>query len=278
MNYTPFIKRHFAVSVKTLWHDITNRGDPDEFKPNGSQIYHGYQGEGKSLSMYHATLKLMKRYPKAILASNLTLSGYRAVRTPVDKTKLDALISNPKFDSSSMYLYYETYDELIFLLRHLRNDKFGVIFNIDEIHNYFHSHDSKTMPMWVVQVFSQQRKQKLLILGTVQDWEDVIKAIRRQIDNLVECNRIGYFIMQAAVDPRTAEMQYGERSFTIRKKGMFFITKELREGTDTYHVIDSGREIMGGSDLAQPSDLTKKGNRKAVRENKTSKKLQISRG
>lgn len=276
MNYTPFIKRHFNVDFRTIWHDMTNRGDPDDFKPNGSQIYHGYQGEGKSLSMYHATQKLKRRYPKALLVSNLTLSGYRAVRTPVDETRMLALIRSPKFDPATMYIYYETYDELIMLLRACRNGSHGVIFNIDEIHNYFHSHDSKSMPMWVVQVFSQQRKQKLLILGTVQDWEDVIKAIRRQIDNLVECHRIGYFIFQAAVDPRTAEMQYGERSFTIRKKGMFFISKKLREGTDTLHVIDSGREIMGGMDLATPADLTAKGNRQAVKNAKISKKLAIS--
>jgi len=278
MNYTPYIKRHLGVSLGTIWHDLTNRPDPDEFRPNGSQIYHGYQGEGKSLSMYHATRKLKKRYPKALLVSNLTLSDFTGVKCPATPERLAALLDNPKFDRASMYIYYETYDELILLLRHCRNGKEGVIFNIDEIHNYFHSHDSKTMPMWVVQVFSQQRKQKLLILGTVQDWEDVIKAIRRQIDNLVECRRFGYFILQAAVDPRTAEMQYGERLFSVRKRGMFFINKKLREGTDTYHVIDSGREIMGGMDLAPAKDLTAKGNRKAVRESKTAKRLAISKG
>jgi len=271
MNYVQYVKRHLNISLPTIWHDLTNHDNPDLFKPNGSQIYHGYQGEGKSLSMYHATKKLKARYPRAILVSNLTLSGYHPVRIlnksgAVDESRLQALIA--QMDASKHYIYYESYDELITLLRNCRNGDYGVIFNIDEIHNYFHSHDSKNMPMWVVQVFSQQRKQKLLILGTVQDWEDLIKAIRRQIDNLIECHRVGYFIFQAAVDPRTAEMQYGERMFTIRKKGMFFISKKLREGTDTYHVIDSGREILGGADLEPVKNLTRKGAKKAVKANK----------
>lgn len=266
MNYVQYIKRHFNVSLKTIWHDITTKKDPDFFVPNGSQIYHGYQGEGKTLSMYHATLKLKKRYPKAVLISNLTLSKWKPVRvtTPEHLNKVLSLM-NPELH----YIYYETYEELIMLLRHCRNGSKGVIFNIDEIHNYFHSHDSKSMPMWVVQVFSQQRKQRLLILGTVQDWEDVIKAIRRQIDNLVECHRVSYFIFQQAVDPRTAELQYGERSFQIRKKGMFFISKELREGMDTFAVIDSGREILGGSDLMGDSvGLKSKENRSAIKKSK----------
>lgn len=268
MNYVPFIKRHFGINLKTLWHDATNRDDPDFFRPNGSQIYHGYQGEGKSLSMYHATKKLKHRYPKALLVSNLTLRDYRPVKAPTDPAMIGRYVQ--AIDASRQYLYYETYDQLIALLRYCRNGEKGVIFNIDEIHNYFHSHDSKSMPMWVVQVFSQQRKQKILILGTVQDWEDVIKAIRRQIDNLIECHRVGYFIFQAAIDPRTAEMQYGERSFTIRKKGMFFISKELREGTDTYHVIDSGREILGGLDGPGGSVL-KKENKSAIKKTKASR-------
>lgn len=267
MNYVQFVKRHLTISLPTIWHDITDKKDPDEFHPNGSQIYHGYQGEGKSLSMYHATLKLKKRYPRAVLVSNLHLADFKPVRCPKDEKMIPLYVE--RIDPVNQYIYYESHDELIMLLRTCRNGSRGVIFNIDEIHNYFHSHDSKAMPMWVVQVFSQQRKQRILILGTVQDWEDLIKAIRRQIDNLIEVHRVfGYFISQTAVDPRTAEMQYGERSFTVRKRGLFFISKKLREGTDTFHVIDSGREILGGGELEPVPDLTKKGNRRVIKKTK----------
>jgi hypothetical protein len=245
--YTPFIKKTYNFSLKTVWHDLFDKKDPNIFKPNGSQIYHGYQGEGKSLSMYHAMVKLKKRYPQSVLVSNLALRDYRPLRVSSAAQLLETLKT---MDTTKDYLFYESYQDLILLLRYCRNGEHGVIIMIDEIHNYFHSHDSKSMPMWVVQVFSQQRKQHLVILGTVQDWEDVIRAVRKQVDNLIACKRVGYVITQTAVDPRTAEMQFGERSFDVRKKGFFFITKNLREGTDTYLVINSGREIIGGNDLA----------------------------
>jgi len=263
-NFVPFIKRHFKIDISTIYQDITEKKDPNQFKPNGSQIFHGYQGEGKSLSMFHTTMKIKMRYPKAVLVSNVPLRDFKPIKVGLSLIELERVIKEVNF--SHYYLFYETYEELIFLLRNCRNGDYGVIFNIDEIHNYFHSHDSKSMPMWVVQVLSQQRKQRMVILGTVQDWEDVIKAIRRQVDNLIECKRIGYFIFNTAVDPRTAEMQYGERSFDIRKKGMFFISRKLREGTDTYHVINSGREILGGLDTGV--NLTQKGNKQAIQTNK----------
>jgi len=73
-----------------------------------------------------------------------------------------------------------------------------------------------------------------------------------RIGMLVRCPWGGCNVLetQTAVDPRTAEMQYGERSFDVRKKGFFWITKHIREGMDTYQVINSGREIIGGNDLA----------------------------
>jgi len=244
-NYTSYIKRFFNLDFATLYKDFKEKRDPDEFQPNGSQIYHGYQGEGKTLSMYHHFTKLKERYPRALVVSNLKLNNFKS-HQPKNLQELEAL--HGVLDTKKEYLLFGEYDELVLHLRNTRNGKFGVIFLIDEIHNYFHSHDSKSMPMWIVQVFSQQRKQRLIILGTVQDWPDVIKAVRRQVDNLIECKRIGYVIRNYAVDPRTIENQYGEQVASVRKKGFFFITEKLRKGFDTFQVINSGREIMGGAE------------------------------
>lgn len=246
-NYHGFIKRYFNVSPKTMFSDLRTKNDPDNFKPNGSQIYYGYQGEGKTISMFHHAMKLKKRYPKSLIVTNLVLKKLSSVYVTNETDLKEKLLS---IDPEKEYFLFQTHEELILHLRNTRRGHLGVIFMIDEIHNYFHSHDSKSMPMWVVQVFSQQRKQRLVILGTVQDWEDVIKAIRRQVDNLIECKRFGYIIRNVAIDPRTFEMQYGEKVADIRKKGFFFITNEIRDGFDTFQVINSGREIMGGNDLA----------------------------
>jgi len=246
-NYTGVLKKYMNMSLKTIWKDIRTKPDPDKFVPNGSQIYHGYQGEGKTLSMFHHAMKLKQKYPKSLICSNLQLLNMSAL-TVKNEQELQQTI---KFmDMTKEYILFQSHEDLILLLRSARNGHKGVIFMIDEIHNYFHSHDSKSMPMWVVQVFSQQRKQHLIILGTVQDWPDVIKAIRQQIDNLISCKKIlGYIIINTAVDPRTAETMYGETKFDVRKRGFFFITEAIRNGFDTFQVINSGREIMGGEDL-----------------------------
>lgn len=246
--YQGFIKKMLNIDLKTIFKDTFGKKDPDEFRPNGSQIYHGMQGQGKTLSMmYHGLFKVKRKYPKAILVTNLHLRDYEPLKATnlADLTELLEVI-----DSETQYLQFESYDELVLLLRYARptNPVHGMIFMIDEIHNYFHSHDSKSMPMWIVQVFSQQRKQKLLILGTVQDWEDLIKAIRRQIDNLIACSRHGWLITNAVVDPRQFENNYGEMTAPVKKFGFFWLTEEIRTAYDTYQVIQSGREIFGGND------------------------------
>jgi hypothetical protein len=247
--YISFIRRFLNADVKTIWKDTFDKKDPNVFKPNGSQIYHGMQGKGKTLSMvYHGLFQVKSKYPRAMLVSNLYLRDFK----PVKANNLDELrLILETFDPTKEYLHFESYDQLTLLLKNARPKALtdGVIFMIDEIHNYFHSHDSKAMPMWIVQVFSQQRKQHLLILGTVQDWDDVIKAIRRQIDNLIACNRIGHLITNTVVDPREFENNYGERVAPVKKKGFFWLTEKVRNAYDTFQVINSGREIFGGADM-----------------------------
>lgn len=245
-NYTHFIKRYWNLSLKTIWNDVFGEKDPDEFHPSGSQIYHGYQGEGKTLSMYYHGMHVKAKYPKCLIVSNLNLKYLEPVEIK-DEEHLQRVLAN--IDTSTHYIRFQSYNSLILLLRRCRMGKYGVVFMIDEIHNYFHSHDSKNSPMWVVQVFSQQRKQYLVILGSVQMWPDVIKIIRDQVDNLTACRRLGHLILHTTVDPRDFENEYGEQIAPVKKKGWFWITKHTREGYDTYQVINSGREVMGGTDL-----------------------------
>jgi len=243
------IRRYLEPSFKTMWSDFNMKKDPDDFPFMGSQIYSGMQGEGKTLSMvYHGLFRVKRAYPKTILVSNLHLRDYEPVTLQTLEQWLEI---RPNFNPAKQYVLFESFDSLKFVLRHIRpeHDNHGVLFMIDEIHNYFHSHDSKSMPMWIVQVFSQQRKQKIMILGTVQIWEDVIKQIRDQIKNLVICSKFGYLMKQLVIDPKSAESRYGEVEYAVKKKGFFFRSAEIANSYDTFQVINSGREIMGGNDL-----------------------------
>lgn len=224
--YQKYIKKQIRFSIREKWKEITEKRDPELFKPIGSQIYFGYQGQGKTLSMVRHALKVKEQYPKAILVSNLQLKD-------VD------------------YVKFETFTELQHHFATLKNGKYGVIYLIDEIHNYFHSHDSRSIPLWIVQVFSQQRKNRVLVLGTVQMWKDVTKAIRDQIENLIQCQKFAGAIVNRVLDPREIEKVYGEEKIKVKKIGFFVPTTSLYEKYDTLQVINSGRSIFGQIDPIQ---------------------------
>ena len=166
--------------------------------------------------------------------------------------ELNKILQSDEFKSGLWqrynYIYYQPYDALLMLLKKARNGLWGVDFMIDEIHQYFHSHDSKSMPVWVAQIFSQQMKQYILVTGTVQKWENVIKALREQIQHLILSTRHGWWISQIVIDPEDIQNEYGETTAPIKKKGGFFMSKLVRESYDTLALIESGREIFGGGE------------------------------
>jgi len=268
MSYLGVIKKSFAVDFGTVYHDTFDKKDPHEFRATGSQIYHGRQRQGKTLGMVYGFHKLKRRYPRALTVSNIhlkyrigyeTQSKFRKYRAePFNEVRVSteqelvAITSLKAFRDGSWqrnnYIYYQSYDSLLMLLKKARNGKWGTIFMIDEIHQYFHSHDSKAMPVWVAQIFSQQMKQYILVLGTVQKWENVIKALREQIQHLILSTRMGWLIRQTVVDPEDIVNEYGEMTAPIKKKGHFFMSKLIRESYDTLALIESGREIFGGSE------------------------------
>lgn len=273
MGYLSFIKKHFSFEISTMWHDTFDRKDPHEFRATGSQIYHGRQRQGKTLGLMYGFHKLKRRYPKMLVVSNLTIkyliayekkklfgfipyrSAYKIPLIPVVVETYDdwlAIENLTAFKSGEWqkkhYVRYHTYDTLLMLLRRARNGLWGVDFIIDEIHQYFHSHDSKSMPVWVAQIFSQQMKQYILVTGTVQKWENVIKALREQIEHLILSRRTGWFIHQTVVDPEDIVNEYGEMTAPIKKQGRFFMSKLVRESYDTLALVESGREIFGGSE------------------------------
>lgn len=273
MSYLSFLRRRFSLSVPTIWGDLREKKDPNVFRATGSQVYHGRQRQGKSLSMINDMHRVKFRYPKVFILSNVAIK-YKV--TPVKRrlfgfipyvghikepfkrhdvateADLKKITQRADFISGEWqednYIYYRTYDTLIMLLRKARNGEWGTHFLIDEIHQYFHSHDSKSMPVWVAQIFSQQMKQFILITATVQKWENVIKALREQIAHLILCSRSGWWIRQVVVDPEDIENEYGEMTAPIKKIGGFFMSKLVRESYDTLALIESGREVYGGNE------------------------------
>lgn len=220
MSYHRVIKKNFRFSLREKWKEIRTKKDPNELPYIGSQLYFGFQGQGKTLSMVRHAHKIHKKYPKAIIVSNLQLNEIN-------------------------YIKFNTFDELMHLFKTLKNGTKGVIYLIDEMHNYFHSHDSKSIPLWIVQVFSQQRKNRVLVIGSAQMWKDVTKVIRDQLENIIECKKVAGIVFNQVLDPRQVEKVYGQERIKPKRLGFFIPTLSLYNKYDTLQIIDSGRSVFG---------------------------------
>lgn len=221
-NFTGVIKREWTPYIESLRDDMKARRDKDFFWPNGTQVYCGTQGQGKTISAVRHLIKLKERYPKAKVVTNLKLNVPWAAEV----------------------IGFQTMEELEKVLVGVNNDKFGVIYLIDEIHTYFNALDSKNIPMFVFTEISQQRKQRKLIIGTSQLFMRLAKPFREQCDNIVMCRTyFGVLTKQTAYDGMTIEQDFeGNLQGDVRKRGFFIHNRKIRNAFDTFQKVVSAQE------------------------------------
>ena len=235
--FTQFLKKDTKPRVDALRDDINARRNPNFFWPTGTQVYCGRQGSGKTVSAVKHLHDIKKRYPQAIIVSNIALTTYKAIDVSFG---LENILAG--MDKENDYIYFSTLDELAEVLTGVNNGFLGVIYVIDEIHTYFNALDSKNIPMWAFAEISQQRKQRKLIIGTSQLFMRMAKPLREQCDNIIICNTIGgIFTVQRAYDGMTIEQDYsGKLTGNHKKTGWFFHSRNLRKAFDTYQKVQSG--------------------------------------
>lgn len=273
MSYISSIKKEFRPRLSAFLADRRAAKDPDFFSYFGTQIYCGRQGSGKTISAVRAALRLKAKYPKAILVTNLSLSGYRAISASgylqmcyntqnrsrqdvqaspeyASATVTDPLTGsvehisdidarNSQFDPERDYIHFSEVQDLHTVLTQVNNGFYGVIYLIDEIHAYFNSLESKDTPITIFAEISQQRKQRKLILGTSQLFMRVSKALREQCDNIIICNTIaGCLTTLRTYDGMEIEQaRDGSLIGRIKKTGIFWHTVKDREVYDTFQKI-----------------------------------------
>lgn len=241
-NYLNVIKKEYRFYMESLKDDIASRRDPDYFWPSGTQVYCGRQGSGKTISAVRHVMRLKNRYPKALVVSNLLLNGVKKREFGGDKLVLKSLLK--EIEPSEEYIYFSDMADLEKVLVLVNNGKYGVIYLVDEIHTYFNALESKNIPMFVFTEISQQRKQRKLIIGTSQLFMRMAKPFREQCDSLIVCNtHFGLLTTQRAYDGMDLDQDYsGNLIGSVKKRGWFFHSRNIRASYDTYQKVVSGVE------------------------------------
>ena len=192
---------------------LKNR-NPEELDVTGITIFSGPQGSGKSLSMVHVYKKIIVKFPKAIVVTNLDIN----------------------FDVPNQIKKYEGFEDF-----KIENGIYGVIYILDEIHLILNSLESKGVPLSIIVELSQQRKQRKLILGTSQVYSRMAKPLREQIKNVVICrNLFNLFQINYLIDAfNSTEDSNGKLKFAKQKVSFFFHRKEDYLAYDTYKKMDN---------------------------------------
>lgn len=132
----------------------------ESFPYSGMWLFTGQQGSGKTLLLMHLVKQIVKEYPKCMLVSNISIFGMPCIP----------------------YRGIEDFDKYY-------NGADGIIYILDEIHILFNSLESAGMPLSTMQVWSQNRKNRRLILGTTQRFNRCAKGVREQTTFNYECRR-----------------------------------------------------------------------------------------
>lgn len=198
---------------KQLFYDVPRRyvtdlyqREPDFFKPHGIHMFCGEQGCGKTIACVEMMLRLQKMYPASRMITNFGVT-----------TENDELV---KWQQLLDYT----------------NEKKGVIVGIDEIQNWFMSGKNQ-LPEGMLEVATQNRKNRRVICCTAQVFTRVNKGLREQVTMVYEPHTfLGCFTV---VIKRKYRFDSEGQVMDSKIKGWYCFThtEELRNAYDTYKVI-----------------------------------------
>ena len=216
-----FLYKIFVKLPRQIVDDYFER-DPDFFPYQGCVIFEGRQGAGKTIGMVEFIMRMQNEYPKALCTTNLAY-----------------LNEDTELGDWRMLLNY-------------KNGIYGVIVAIDELQNWISSMDSKNFPPDMLEIITQNRKNRRILLGTAQNFYLLAKAIRSQATEVRRCTTIlGACTIVRRFEP-ILDSEGNVKEF--KKRGWYFFVhdKKLRDCYDTYKVIKRLTKV-GFQD--KPSDV-----------------------
>lgn len=202
-----FFRRLLVDAPRRIIVDLLER-DPEFFRFQGLHVFCGEQGSGKTIALVEMMMRMQKEYPKAKCITNL---GY-------------AYENRPLTDWRQLLTY--------------NNGKKGVIVGIDEMQNWFAS-GKNTLPAEMLEVVTQNRKNRRIIVATSQVFTRMAKGLREQCTLIYE----PITILGAVTWVRIRKPMLDSEGNVVKKvsRGSYFFvhSQELRDAYDTYKVIHS---------------------------------------
>lgn len=202
------------------------RDDKNAF-PTGSVVFYGYQGNGKTLSMVAYAFQIKKEYPKSVIFSNVRLFG-------IDYT----------------YLFS---DEDVKAALSYQNGKDGVLILLDEAHLYF---NKKTgIGLETLTAISQQRKDRRRIVFSSQIWEELDISLRKQVKDIVKCNRFLNMIILNYMDGETLSYNKLESQYEAKhvRYEIYKLNDEYYKRYNTYQKIVTNDEMIAPLSARAPT-------------------------
>lgn len=216
-----FLKNLFYLFPIRFVADLFSK-NPEFFSHQGCIIFVGRQGRGKTIAMVEQCLLWQKEFPKSKCLTNLSYAN--------------------QDDELSHWRQLIDY----------KNGIQGVICLIDETQNWFSSNQSKNFPPEMLEVITQNRKNRRVILGTAQCFNRLAKPLREQATEVRKC----YTIMGCVTIVHRVEPELDSTGDVVkwRHLGFYYFvhTDEIRQSYDTYKVIES----LGSSGFQEPRPET----------------------
>lgn len=199
------LKRLFVDAPRRIVLDRFGR-DPEFFRFQGLHVFCGEQGSGKTIALVEFVMRMQAEYPKAKCITNL---GYAQ-----------------EDDVLTEWQQLLTYN----------NGKKGVIVGIDEIQNWFAS-GKNTLPESMLEIVTQNRKNRRIIVATSQVFTRMAKGLREQCTLIYEPITLLGCITWVRIKKPILDSDGNVIDKKHRGSYFFVHTQELRDAYDTYKVI-----------------------------------------
>lgn len=200
-----FFYRLFILFPRQFAYDRFH-SSPDDFAYKGFHVFCGEQGSGKTIAAVEFIRRMQNEFPLSKCITNFGLETENA-----ELTKWQQLL---------------TYN----------NGSHGVIVGIDEVQNWFAS-GKNTLPEQMLEVVTQNRKNRRIIVSTSQVFTRMAKGLREQCTVMYEpTTYLG--CLTRVVRKKPILDSEGNVEKYMRLGSYFFVhDKVLRDAYDTYKVI-----------------------------------------